>query len=945
MNPYKLREVYKYLTRAKKTQPDLPDVFPASKAPVPAKTQNVQEIEAINAFIRRERQQKAGGGMLVQPGFGGVRQGYAESVNQKKAREYLKNLPKNSNVVVLDIAKELEIDRGNIDRVLKEKEFKNKKFNLLRRAGGLTNKQFAEEYKKFQKSDFFKKGFDKEFAEYLNDAGFKPGFVKKGEEGKWTAETVSTKKNTLNIKTVSPKVNVLTDKEILKEAKRFNINKKGLSPDELRIKVKTARRDEKARIREQEDPEYKEKRKQDAKIRSAEYYKKQLSTKEGRAKLLERRRKAQRNQFKKLGFDPLATNADEAIWRDAVLTANKNADGKGRFSINSGYFKTMDAKDFYSNKIKIKDNQTGKIFNYNNFKNYVNKNAASFGLKNYNEAIKSYRQKFFISEKSGLRQSINLALIPDYNIDPKKYDPRSAYTIQHDFGRQSNPLKTSLAFYDDNLNEYRIRTDFENAWAKSKKSKTPLTDRKKAFNVFKKDLADLNVQSVPSMVKRERFFGKGLDLTDILKTAKKEGAILPRGVLKEAKIFLQKIGCPGFQAADGGRATFDVGTNCQMKGANLINSGMKNASPAQLKNFAAFANRTRALGSGIMKYGVIPEAMYVAADAAIRLTLGDKPTEALLRASEYLLPGDQTKRAEMMEATRLANPEIAAIIGRSIDYKNQLEKVQSLKDQKANLENLSGGGAFDYVGDTSQDVKNIDAQLKQATDDLNNKFKITEPEMIYAKQMQDEVDDARSAGSLFTKLKSKFRDVEPDSDIETLGVPEQTQADLNKKMLPQAPKIYKVEDGKIIQKNLSEATQTEIMDHVQLLRSVGVKESTKNLLADQNVLRGMPISDQILTFGPEATLGFSGTMGEPINKPPMEKKPNIIPDMEKEIVGQTNVANPFDLDISDIGTGLRGFAAAGGGIAKSAGVDQGPPPVKGPNSQGLPGLLKRVRNY
>ena len=35
---------------------------------------------------------------------------------------------------------------------------------------------------------------------------------------------------------------------------------------------------------------------------------------------------------------------------------------------------------------------------------------------------------------------------------------------------------------------------------------------------------------------------------------------------------------------------------------------------------------------------------------------------------------------------------------------------------------------------------------------------------------------------------------------------------------------------------------------------------------------------------------------------------------------------------------------AGGGIAKLAGVDSGPPPEKGPNSQGLPGLLKRVRN-
>ena len=40
--------------------------------------------------------------------------------------------------------------------------------------------------------------------------------------------------------------------------------------------------------------------------------------------------------------------------------------------------------------------------------------------------------------------------------------------------------------------------------------------------------------------------------------------------------------------------------------------------------------------------------------------------------------------------------------------------------------------------------------------------------------------------------------------------------------------------------------------------------------------------------------------------------------------------------------GLYGFA--GGGIAKIAGVDKGPPPESGPNSQGLSGLFKRVKN-
>ena len=45
----------------------------------------------------------------------------------------------------------------------------------------------------------------------------------------------------------------------------------------------------------------------------------------------------------------------------------------------------------------------------------------------------------------------------------------------------------------------------------------------------------------------------------------------------------------------------------------------------------------------------------------------------------------------------------------------------------------------------------------------------------------------------------------------------------------------------------------------------------------------------------------------------------------------------------------RGFKGtqnefAGGGIAKLAGVDDGPAPKSGPNSQGLKGLLNRVKN-
>ena len=85
MNPLKFRMAMDYLTRIKKVKPDLPDVFPASRAPIPPKKKSLETMEAINRFVRdNPRQDMAGGGMLVQPGFGGVRQGYADDDNGRR---------------------------------------------------------------------------------------------------------------------------------------------------------------------------------------------------------------------------------------------------------------------------------------------------------------------------------------------------------------------------------------------------------------------------------------------------------------------------------------------------------------------------------------------------------------------------------------------------------------------------------------------------------------------------------------------------------------------------------------------------------------------------------------------------------------------------------------------------------------------------------------------
>ena len=87
MNPLKFRMAMDYLTRIKKVKPDLPNVFPASQAPMPPKKKSLETMEAINRFVRdNPRQQKAGGGMLVKPSTDGRRPGYAVEKRNNKYR-------------------------------------------------------------------------------------------------------------------------------------------------------------------------------------------------------------------------------------------------------------------------------------------------------------------------------------------------------------------------------------------------------------------------------------------------------------------------------------------------------------------------------------------------------------------------------------------------------------------------------------------------------------------------------------------------------------------------------------------------------------------------------------------------------------------------------------------------------------------------------------------
>ena len=383
--------------------------------------------------------------------------------------------------------------------------------------------------------------------------------------------------------------------------------------------------------------------------------------------------------------------------------------------------------------------------------------------------------------------------------------------------------------------------------------------------------------------------------------------------------------------ADGGRIGLATGTpnldECYDAATAVINSGKVPVDKAD--DFTKLLKRVGTIGRGIMKFGIIPEAMYVAADSLVRLGMGDTFKEAGLRASDYLLPGDQTKAAEMSKVSRFFGDETGELVGRAIDYKNQLAKIQSLEGQVSNLDNLSDVGEFDYIGDLSGESNTKKNLLSKAKKDLDNKFKISEAEQLYAESKQDDAYDASKATSFLSNLKRKYGDSSNNlSDIETLAAPEKTQMQLNLNMLPAVPKDFMM------------ATDDELKNYV-LEESVriGKKLDPQVYIDEKEKLKKDFMTKGPGVYGKEQVYGTQGIFAEPLLKS-IARKENSINDLEREAVGQRNKFNIFDRDNSVLGTGLRGFSAASGGIAS---LTKTIPPESGPTPQGLPYVYNNVK--
>jgi len=301
-------------------------------------------------------------------------------------------------------------------------------------------------------------------------------------------------------------------------------------------------------------------------------------------------------------------------------------------------------------------------------------------------------------------------------------------------------------------------------------SKKVVSDYQKVGEFSKKVLADKNLQ--------KQLIEAGVDTGKDMAAFKK---ITPFSD-KEFREIIKVIGCPKFGKAEGGRIGFDEGGDCFDKGQKLVNNGMKGASPASMRNAAKFLNSAYKFGRNVMKFGIIPEAIFIGAESIIRAG-GDQTLSEGLKSSLgfYLDPvfGTNLKKgARVSQNLRNMGVDATINIEKLVEFNDATNKVNKLKENQKNIlsvydESLMGSEA-DYK-------KQSDANIAAAQKDFDNKF-LREAEKLYFSQQQDTAKDIAGTRSPFKKAyaaaKDKTENLRSDGSIIDLNELSGMQSDM-----------------------------------------------------------------------------------------------------------------------------------------------------------------------
>ena len=916
MNPLKYAQMIKYLTRVKKQKPDLPDVFPASKAPIPPKTQTVEEMEAINAFIKRERQQKAGGGMLVQPSADGSRPGYK--------KDNPGSVYKDNNGYTVKIG-----SASNPNTITKY--FGAKKYGSLEKA-----KKAAETFRVKEAKDFeFKPqgpqtgkqaAAEKAIQELLDEgkevttAAVKeklPKDLQKDFSGSKTYFSKAKKSfPNLDFKK-SPKVFLKAPKDIAKVSKLIE---DGLPLKDIQAKgfdVKFIKRVAKVNNLKIAETSY-------------AYY-------ENVKKIT--------NDLTKIGKNKKIVEAFEngTVSKDLIDKVGKVTKSNDPFYDSRLLFKLAEYYDgsleeWYKPKLSkptsnqiansdkvIKSSATflgGKRNGYA-YQNFLYDWGAKKIDKVLNLPLGTFRgiqrdiartlpSGISLDEVFGVKSSGRFAPIEGIltnplesgaNVDKGSFvdNVKSNYQKQL-VDASGNPKKQKeiLKDYNDVVQKSKVRypdVEFPNYKVGQPPNKTikgfdklpPLIQNRLLENYKTTGISPVTKKAVSifdvAKATGSKTFGK-LDesvqasLSNI--TSNQEKSIL-NNLQINSKLSECKI-----PAADGGRIGFALSDECIRDGLNETKkkaaAGDKKAA-RQLVNTAEAATKGRLLKNILGPGAILGEAMIEGAIIGNKV-LGGKPAD-IAYAESYLSYLDPRKYRGELDPLKMAREDMLT---------------REVEDADGNIKTINAPG-FSALksGFAAQDQLSAFNEAVEDRDDAKTASRID----LYNPAAADAREQGARADQSANIISSdSFKDA---SRLAQEYLQGQTGANIAKYRTDDFGKFESGRDRDLRRRRMQEMSNimprdfltektSDLLDRTQYLRSLGYDVSTRDLMAEQERLRSIPLSKAAEMYSPEQVYGTQGEF-------------------------------------------------AGGGIAKIAGVDLGPPPESGPNSQGLQGLMKRVRNY
>ena len=437
---------------------------------------------------------------------------------------------------------------------------------------------------------------------------------------------------------------------------------------------------------------------------------------------------------------------------------------------------------------------------------------------------------------------------------------------------------------------------------------------------------------------------------------------------KKVENLLAKIGCPGkgkVAAASGGRIQFQDGLSpevCMTRGADVIKE-KRIDSPAQKANFnkmmkIASVGKNMALLKDVLgPYGLGGDVLLEGMIAVNKTLTGGTPFKEAWQDSwlsnivggAYDEAGQKLGRQKLFEL-RSGLSSGAQEFG---DYNRKVEEYYKLIEQRNNLEAMSGGGAFDYVGNLAGDVRQINNKIKVAERELGRMetrinaqggFDAIENEYNRKTAERTDADAATSLQSIGRRfvednqlnemLRDDFSGLS--SDALPMQRPDRTPLTSYRDFKPDLPTLdeYKKAYGDLAKEfNITPPDEQQMQQEInqekfrQLFNQPGFMGASDTFFGDSiNMADG----------------GRAGFTGGGYGKDAAKYIKEIETDHHKgyQYYKKHGGKKSFKQYMKE----SMSKYFAGGGIAKLAGVDQGPPPESGPNSQGLQGLLNRVKN-